>query len=167
MAARAIVGILLGILAVPILWLMMVSSQFPLMETANPALWSWMTSITTDFNLFLNTYIASGIGALQLPLITLFSPAITISQWLSWFAAAMIVWLIIGMWAGAIERSPGRAIGVAVGVWLGWLIIEIIWLAMMGGLGLILAAILDQWFALVIAIIAAAVVGAMCKSEEF
>jgi hypothetical protein len=173
MAARAIVGIALGMLFLPVIWLLLVASQFPIIPlplSPGPDLtfWNWITSITTNFNGFLTSYLAAGMGALTTPLITLFVlPGMTIANYLSWFAAGIITWAIIGMWAGAVERSAGRGIGVAVGIWLGWVIIEIIYWAISGSLTILIAAIMDQWFGLVIAIIAAAIFGAITKSEEF
>jgi len=168
MAARAIVGIALGMLFAPVIYLLVIGAQFPaFFSTPETYFLNWITGITTDFNNFLMSYASAGMFALQVPLISLFSPLLGLGQWLSWFIAGMITWAIIGMWAGAIERSAGRGIGVAVGVWLGWIIIELIFMAVTGSIALFLAALLDQWFGVVIAIIFAAIFGAITKSEEF
>jgi hypothetical protein len=167
MAARAIVGIALGMLFLPVIVLFL-----------NGDFYTWITSITSNFNGFLNQYITAGIGtpilfptpsvdgALTVDLIGLFTiPLYTLSVWLPIFAINIIAWVIIGMWAGAVERSAGRGIGVAVGIWLGWIIIEVIMMAMAGLIGIILSLIMVQWFSLVIAIIFAAIFGAITKSE--
>jgi len=156
MAARAIVGIALGMLFLPVIVLFLDGS-----------FWGWITSITVNFNVFLNTYLVFGATTLTIPLITLFGPALNLSTFLFVYAVPMVAWAIIGMWAGAIERSAGRGIGVAVGVWLGWLIIELIMLAIEGFIALFLNLLIEQWFSVVIAIIFAAIIGAVTKSEEF
>jgi hypothetical protein len=159
MAARAIVGIALGMLFLPVIYLF-----------AYGSFWPWITSIA-DFNPFLVSYIGSGVTTMIIPLIGLFDGTYTIDVFLMVFAISIMAWTIIGMWAGAIERSPGRGIGVAVGIWLGWLIIQIIVMVIdptiLGPITGFLDYILAEWFALVIAIIFAAIFGAMTKSEEF
>ena len=156
MAARAIVGIALGMLFLPVIFLFL-----------DGGFWTWITSITVDFNGFLMIYANAGTNTLVIPLIDLFTPALTLPDFLYYYAFSIITWAIIGMWAGAIERSAGRGIGVAVGIWLGWLIIQIIIVAILGFISLFLTAIIAEWFALVIAIIFAAIFGAITKSEEF
>jgi hypothetical protein len=156
LAGRAIAGIALGMLFLPVILIFSFGS-----------FWPWITSITVDFNAFIMTYVGAGMGALNVPLLDLFTPLYTINTWLAAFAISIIAWAIIGMWAGAIERSAGRGIGVAVGIWLGWLIIQIIYLAVMGIIAVFLNALLAEWFSLVIAIIFAAIFGAITKSEEF
>ena len=155
MAARAIVGIALGMLFLPVILLFM-----------DGALWFWLTSITTNFNFFLNFYVTFGSYAMTVPLIDLFTTD-TLPMWLAAYALPIICWAIIGMWSGAVERSAGRGIGVAVGIWLGWLIVELIVMAIGGGIAFFLDALIAQWFAVVIAIIFAAIFGAITKSEEF
>ncbi len=184
MAARAIVGILLGIIFAPVLWLVLiiypamlsVSSiiGFPefisLVPESIPVDFStWLLSITSDFTgAFLTGYINAGMLSLNAPLIDIFvGPTVTISNWIPLFGAACITWIVVGIWAGAIERSPGRGIGVGIGVWLGWLIIEIIWLAINGLIGLIGLLLYWQWFTAVLVIATAAIFGAITKSEEF
>ncbi|NVM56305.1 MAG: hypothetical protein HWN66_21590, partial [Candidatus Helarchaeota archaeon] len=76
-------------------------------------------------------------------------------------------WTVMGMWAGAIERNPMRGLGVGAGIWLGWFILELIYLAITGFINLFLGFFLIQWFSLIIVILAAVVFGALTKSEEF
>jgi hypothetical protein len=158
MAGRAIAGIALGMLFLPVIVLFL-----------NGNFYTWITSITVDFNTFLNGYLFAGVGltgALTVDLISLFTTT-TLPIWLSVFAINIIAWVIIGMWSGAVERSAGRGIGVAVGIWLGWLIIELIMMAISGAISLFLNFVMIQWFSVVIAIIFAAIFGAITKSEEF
>jgi len=155
MAARAIVGIALGMLFLPVIFLFL-----------NGIFWPWITSITIDFNTFLSTYIGAGGATMEIDLIGLFT-IYNLPMWLSVFAVNIVIWAIIGMWAGAVERSAGRGIGVAVGIWLGWLIIELIMMAISGFIVFFLDMLMVQWFSVVIAIIFAAIFGAITKSEEF
>lgn len=104
---------------------------------------------------------------MTVPLIALFT-TYTLGTWLGFFGVSMVVCIVIGMWAGAIERSPGRGIGVGVGIWLGWFIIALIFVLAMGGdIVLFLNGLVDAWFGVVLIIVAAAVFGAITKSEEF
>ncbi|TFG04427.1 MAG: hypothetical protein EU536_04665 [Promethearchaeota archaeon] len=159
-AARAIIGIALGMLFAPVLYLLLISF-------GTTGFTDWFFLITTDFTTFLTSYVAVGSACMTVPLIALFT-TYTLGTWLGFFGVSMVVCIVIGMWAGAIERSPGRGIGVGVGIWLGWFIIALIFVLAMGGdIVLFLNGLVDAWFGVVLIIVAAAVFGAITKSEEF
>ena len=174
MAARAIVGILLGILFAPVLFLLLASIG------NNTLLANWFWSMTSDFTLFITSWMGAGVNSGIAPLfqslsypnglIEAFGPSVSLfSNWIPTYAPAIITWVVMGAWAGSIERSPGRGIGVGIGIWLGWLIIAII-----GGFimplvfnPLILDVVLGMLLTAIVVIIVAAIFGAMTKSEEF
>ncbi|MHA1263844.1 MAG: hypothetical protein ACTSRS_01290 [Candidatus Helarchaeota archaeon] len=170
MAARAIVGIALGMLFAPVLYIFLTSLQpGVLYATVDTTFTDWFLSITSDFTgSFLSGYITAGQSMMMCDLITLFSPATGLATWLAWFGPAIMTWVVVGMWAGAIERSPGRGIGVGIGCWLGWALVSMIYLLILGApITLALGAFLTGWFAAVIVIVVAAIFGAITKSEEF
>lgn len=174
MAARAIVGILLGILFAPVLFLLLASIG------DNTAFATWFWSMTSDLTSFLTGWMGAGVESGIAPLfqslsypnglIEAFGPGVSLlSNWIPTYAPALITWVVIGAWAGSVERSAGRGIGVGIGIWLGWLIIGII-----GGLvmplvinPIILDVILGMLLTAIVVIIVAAIFGAMTKSEEF
>lgn len=164
MAARAIVGIALGIFFAPILYFL-----------ATGVLMLWFQSIS-NIQLWTIAWMAGGLTSAYAPMMGLFDGSITIDLFLMLFAVGMIVWIMIGMWAGAIERSAKRGIGVALGVWLGWLIIGIIGLYMIPevaaallllGITDIVSLLLGMLWNLILVILIAAMFGAITKSEEF
>ncbi|MDD1777432.1 MAG: hypothetical protein LUQ65_04625 [Candidatus Helarchaeota archaeon] len=154
MAARAIIGIALGMLFLPIIYMFL-----------DGIFWTWLTYYD-NFEYFLKFFTGNSAYAMTIPLIDLFTTD-TLPTWLSTYGFGIICWAIMGIWAGAIERSVKRGIGVVAGIWLGWLIIRIIILAIGNLLSLVPLALLMFWFALVIGIIFAAIFGAITKSEEF
>ncbi len=162
MAARAIVGIALGIFFAPIIY-MLLSGTFM----------TWIGLITSDFNawgmgwIYGNPIPALPAEFMTAPITIVITGVMDFNTFMSTFALVMFTWIIIGMWAGSIERSAGRGVGVAAGIWLGWLIIYVIVLAVMGGLGGILTMLEWTFFTLILAIIMAALFGAITKSEEF
>lgn len=156
MAKRAIIGIALGILFAPVIY-MMLSGLFMM----------WISIITVDFTSFAQFYALTGGMSMTAPIISVIDGSLTFDLFMSVYILGMFTWVIIGMWAGAIERSAGRGVGVAAGIWLGWLIIELIMMAIMGGLSVFLDMILETFYTLLIAILVAAIFGAITKSEEF
>ena len=173
MAARAIVGILIGILFAPVIYIL-------LMSIATPTAFStWFWSMLSDFTGFITTWMNSGIDSTVAPLISYgaytgtslidgFGPTYgLLAEWLPTYAPALITWTVIGAWSGAIERSAGRGIGVGVGCWLGWLIIGVIGVLLIGLPIAILDLIIAQLMTVIVVIVVAAIFGAMTKSEEF
>jgi hypothetical protein len=181
MAARAIIGILLGILMVPIIWMILYSIWFAGLFTGlgAPVLytpfsdWFWSLFGYGDFVGFLDKFVTAGQGALIAPLwgsgslIEGFGAGALLTDWLPMYTPALLSFGIAGMWAGAIERSAGRGIGVAVGIWAGWIIIIIIMMFINGMASAILSLLEASLLTLIVAILAAAIFGAMTKSEEF
>ncbi|NVM29045.1 MAG: hypothetical protein HWN65_09380 [Candidatus Helarchaeota archaeon] len=177
MAARAIIGILLGVLFAPVVYLLLVSIGDP------TAFSNWFWSMTSDFNTFLSSWVNAGVNSTIAPLATTvshpyslilgFGPTYGIlSEWIPTYAPALITWALVGAWAGAIERSAGRGLGVGIGCWLGWLIIgllvffiapTIIVPLIVGFVDLLLGMLMTAIVVLVVAVI----FGAMTKSEEF
>lgn len=178
MAARAIVGIALGILFAPVIYILLITISYSTFFS------SWLSSlIHGDFTSFFGLWVYGGTYSMQAPIMSSttfpismiwgFGPGSLLSVWLPIYIAGLVTWTIIGAWAGAIERSAGKGIGVGVGIWLGWLIIELIVMAM-GGIFMILPDIsyfLDYLLAdlltVIVVIVVAAIFGAMTKSEEF
>jgi hypothetical protein len=160
MAARAIVGIALGIFFAPILYFLL-----------NGTFMTWLGLITVDFNSWGYMWLTGGAASMAAPITGVITGAISFSNFLDptlWpYIFAMFTWIIIGMWAGSIERSAGRGVGVAAGIWLGWMIITLILMAVAGTIGLFLAFLEATFFTLLLAIIMAALFGAITKSEEF
>jgi hypothetical protein len=169
MAARAIVGIALGILFAPVLYLFLTSLQPGVtMAVIDTTFTDWLLSYTDFTGSFLTGYINAGQMCVMGDLITLFAPGVGLATWLAWFGPGLMCWAIIGMWAGAIERSPGRGIGVGIGAWLGWALISMIYLLILGApITIALGAFITGWFTAVVVVIFAAIFGAITKSEEF
>jgi hypothetical protein len=180
MAARAIVGILLGILFVPVLFLILLSiGDFNVFS-------NWIWQVTTNLQGFLYGWMTAGIQSTVAPLLGTnsliegFGTGTLLEGFLPLFAGSLVTWAVVGMWAGAIERSPGRGIGVGVGVWLAWLIIMLIGMYMIPEIALFLAGLflslgfltvidllLAMLLPLIVVIVVAVIFGAMTKSEEF
>jgi hypothetical protein len=198
MAARAIIGIAIGFLFAPVIFLLLYTNA--MMPTSFSS-WFWSLFHDADFTGFATTWASAGISSTFAPLWGPTATYIGNNSLISGFGAGsllgttgpmfpgflpawgpgMIVWAIVGVWAGAIERSPGRAIGVGVGCWLGWLIVAILlWfinptismipfqtILGMEGITTILLLILTPILTVVVVIVVAAIFGALTKSEEF
>ncbi|HUX98923.1 MAG TPA: hypothetical protein VMV49_05175 [Candidatus Deferrimicrobium sp.] len=178
MAARAIIGILLGILFLPVFYLLLYASG------SNFSSWFWTLFGSGDFMGFMEGWMQAGALSTIAPLVGTYGliPALgagssLLGMYLPMFGTTFAVWAMIGAWSGAIERSAGRGIGVAVGIWLGWFIITMILyfvdpimpvaLLVMYMIPNIMQLILAQILPLIMAILVAAIFGAMTKSEEF
>ena len=173
MAARAIVGIALGMLFAPIAWMLLVSINQTMGSPNVFSDWWWTLFGSGDFTGWIQSYLLYGTISMYAPLtgatslIEGFGGGSLLTIFWPLWGAACVTWVIVGMWAGAIERSPGRGIGVGAGIWLGWVIIEVIYAAILGTIGTIGTMLLNQVLTLILVIIVAAVFGAMTKSEEF
>jgi hypothetical protein len=179
MAARAIVGIALGILFAPVIYILLQTLSY------YTAFSGWFGSLLNgDFTTFFSNWILGGVWSMQAPIMSSASFPVSmiwgfgptgslLSAWLPMYLAGLVTWTIIGAWAGAIERSAGRGIGVGVGIWLGWLIIEIIVMALGGitfylpGISYLVEYLLANLLTVIVVIVVAAIFGAMTKSEEF
>ena len=171
MAARAIIGIALGILFAPVIWMLLAS----IASAGYFASWFW-SLFGGNFGYFMGQWINAGMKSMVAPimpsgmfpnsLIEGFGPGSLLAGFIPMYIAGLVTWGITGVWAGAIERSAGRGIGVGVGIWLGWMIIELISLAVMNLIGFFLNYLLAQLFTAIIVIVVAAIFGAMTRSEE-
>ncbi|MHA1276578.1 MAG: hypothetical protein ACTSQ8_05280 [Candidatus Helarchaeota archaeon] len=156
MAARAIVGIALGIFFAPIIYMLLTGTFM-----------TWIGLITVDFNSWGSMWLSYGSMSMTAPITYVITGVMSFDLFMSTFALTMFTWVIIGMWAGAIERSAGRGIGVAAGIWLGWMIINLIIMAATGTISLFLGMLEATFYTLIIVILVAAIFGAITKSEEF
>jgi hypothetical protein len=170
MAARAIVGIVLGILFAPVIFILLTTISYS-SEFAN---WFW-SLFQGDFTNFAISWIYAGGSSMVAPimpsiypysLIEGFGAGSLLTQFLPSYLPGLVTWAIMGMWAGAIERSAGRGIGVGAGIWLGMLIIEIIFSIIVGSIGLFVDVLLAELLTLLVVILVAAIFGAMTRSEE-
>lgn len=171
MAARAIVGIALGILFVPVIWMLLIS----ITVSGYVAFWFW-SLFQGNFNNFLLMYVTGGMQSMSAPimpglsfphsLIEGFGTDSFFTGFLHTYLAALVTWTIIGAWAGAIERSAVRGIGVGAGIWLGWLIIEMIYELALGSFSFFLTLLVAQLLTVIVVIVVAAIFGAMTKSSE-
>jgi len=171
MAARAIVGIALGILFVPVICILLTTLTYYTVFSN----WFW-SLLQGDFANFAETWILAGRASMVAPIISStkfpislvygFGSGSLLTEFLPLYLPGLVTWAIMGAWAGAIERSAKRGIGVGAGIWLGWLIIEIIYMAVVGALTLALDWLLGELLTLAVVIVVAAIFGAMTKSEE-
>jgi hypothetical protein len=171
MAARAIVGIILGILFAPVIFILLTTISYS-SEFAN---WFW-SLFQGNFTDFAMDWVYAGGASMVAPLmpsmtylyslIEGFGAGSLLTQFLPNYLPGLVTWTIIGMWAGAIERSAGRGIGVGAGIWLGWLIIELVFSAVKGLIGIFIDVLLAQLLTLLVVILVAAIFGAMTRSEE-
>jgi len=178
MAARAIVGIILGILFTPVIFILLTTISYS-SEFAN---WFW-SLLNGNLTGFMSQWVNDGMNSMVAPILPsllfqnsliegIFTSAIMpsaslLAGFLPSYLAGLITWTIVGVWAGAVERSAKRAISVGAGVWLGWLIIELIFLAVTDMVGLFFNWLLAQLLTLMVVILIAAIFGAMTRSEEF
>ena len=173
MAARAIIGIAIGILFAPIIYMLLFGIAFIGSGWTPFSEWWWTLFGSGDFMTWINDWMMWGQLSMVAPimgaggLIEGFGAGALLTDFAAFYAPALFTWAIVGMWAGAIERSPGRGIGVAVGVWLGWFIIILIMMLIGGGIGGLVDFLLASLLTLIVAILAGLVFGAMTKSEEF
>jgi hypothetical protein len=181
MAARAIIGILLGILFVPVIYMLLWSYGSYL--GTDFATWFWKLFGDGNFVGFMEQWVQTGAMSTVAPLIgpagliTAFGAGSSLlGSYIPFFGVTLAIWAMVGAWSGAIERSPGRGIGVAVGIWLGWFIITLIMyfidvnmvvLMSIFGISTVMDLILGQLLPLIVGILVAAIFGAMTKSEEF
>jgi ABC-type glycerol-3-phosphate transport system permease component len=174
MAARTIVGIVLGILFVPVIWIFLTTIASP--SSINSfQYWVW-SLLEGNFTSFLGQWVDAGMRSMVVPLmpsgmfpnslIEGFGPGSLLAGFIPMYKAGLITWVVIGMWVGAIERRADRAIGAGVGIWLGWLIIELVFLAVQGTVASFLDWLLAQLLTLIIVIVVAIIFGAMTKSEK-
>jgi hypothetical protein len=165
------VGIALGMLFAPVIYLLLATIQTPTIFS------NWFWSLAHgDFTTFLTSWVNAGYQSMEAPivssvifpnsLISGFGPGSLLASWLPTYLAGIITWMIVGVWAGAIERSAGRGIGVGVGIWLGWLIIEIIYFLVVGAFALFFESLLADLLTVIVVIVVAAIFGAMTRSEE-
>jgi len=188
MAARAIVGIALGFLFAPVIYILLFLNGILFQQ------WFWILFKDGNFTDFAMTWAALGVNSTIAPiwgpsattigdnsLINGIGPGSLLAGFLPLFGVTLVTWAIIGVWAGAIERSPGRGIGVGIGCWIGWLIVALIlWFVnpviagtefqkgmLSLGIDNIGYLILSQVLTAVVVIAVAAIFGALTKSEEF
>ena len=171
MAARAIIGIALGIIFAPVIFLLIYSVGQP------TAFSTWFWSMMSDISTFFTNWMGYGAQSMAAPimqnalfpnsLIEGFGAGSLLTGFLPAYAPALVTWTILGAWAGAIERSPGRGVGVGAGIWIGWLIIEVIYMLIYGLTAFLVDALIAQLLTLIVVILVALVFGAMTKSEEF
>ena len=168
MAARAIIGIALGILFAPIIAMLLLTIGYS--YTFSSFFWGLFGG---DFMGGLNLYLYSGLIAMEAPiigsggLIDGLGSGSLLTDFLPNYLPSLFTFGILGMWAGAIERSPGRGAGVAAGIWIGWMIIGIIFFLVVGVAAIIVDWLLACLLTLIVAVLAGVIVGVMTKSEEF
>lgn len=193
MAGRAIAGIGLGIVFLPLLALLMTGfgiSQFATQLFSGQFIDAMAMYATAG----INSMIAPLFGANHVSVIEgLGADPLFMWGFFTFFSGALVIWAVAGLWAGAIERSPTRGLLVGLGIWLGWLIITLIfWFVnpvfmsipgndfqtMMvfaldpmfysGGAAIgIIDLLLAQILTLIVVVVVAALAGAITKSEEF
>jgi hypothetical protein len=171
MAARAIVGLILGILFVPVIFILLKTIGDS--DAFQYLFWSLFQGYFTEFAVEWTQAGGASMVAPIMPSMTYpyslvegFGAGWLLTEFVPMYLPGLVTWAIIGMWAGAIERSAGRGIGVGVGIWLGWLIIETIYMAVTSTLGYFVDAVLAQLLTLLVVILIAAIFGAMTRSEE-
>ena len=171
MAKRAIVGIVLGILFTPVVCILLITLTYYTVFSN----WFW-SLLQGDFINFAETWVLAGRASMVAPIFSSTSFPVSIvygfgegsllTEFLPLYLAGLATWVIVGMWAGAIERNAGRGVGIGAGIWLGWLIIELVYMAIIGTIGLFVDWVLAQLLTLLVVILVAAIFGAMTRSEE-